>query len=107
MARSSASRTRASRPSGVFAAVPTFREQGYDAVLNNWRGAVGPKGMGAAEAAYWAAAFAAVAKSPVWRQEIEQAFAIVEVMGPQESAAFLARDHEDTRTVLGTLGLLQ
>lgn len=99
--------TAAARIGGVFADVPTFREQGYDAVLNNWRGVVGPKGMTAAEAAYWAGVFATVSKSAIWRQEIEQAFAVVEVMGPQESAAFLARDHEETRAVLGALGLLQ
>lgn len=95
------------RIGGAFAQVPTFKEQGWDAVLNNWRGVVGPKGMGQAEAAYWADVFAKVARSPIWRQEIEQAFAIVEVMGPAESAAFLRKDHEDTRAVLASLGLLQ
>jgi len=33
------------RLSGVLADVPTWREQGYDAVVSNWRGLWGPKGM--------------------------------------------------------------
>ena len=35
------------------AQIPTWREQGIDAVFGNWRGVVGPKGVSAAQLAYW------------------------------------------------------
>ena len=40
------------RLAGALADVPTWREQGYDAVVSQWRGVVGPKGMAEAQVAY-------------------------------------------------------
>ena len=47
----------AQRQGGEFAGVPTFREQGIDAVYYAWRGFLGPKGLTDAQTAFWDRAF--------------------------------------------------
>jgi putative tricarboxylic transport membrane protein len=59
------------RAAAKFAAVPTFREQGIDATYYAWRGFLGPKGLTAAQIAYWDQAFARVAQSDDWKKELE------------------------------------
>ena len=41
------------RLGGVLANVPTWKEQGVNAMVTNWRMVAGPKGMTAAQIAYW------------------------------------------------------
>jgi len=55
------------RQPGRALALPTFREQGIDAVYAAYRGIVGPGGLSAAQRAYWDAAFAKVVNSPEWK----------------------------------------
>jgi putative tricarboxylic transport membrane protein len=58
--------------SGPLADVPTWREQGIDAVVSNWRGIVGPKDMTAAQIAYWDDVFAKTIATAEWKQELER-----------------------------------
>jgi putative tricarboxylic transport membrane protein len=46
------------RIGGALADVPTWREQGVDAVFSNWRGIIGPKGMTPEQIQYWDDVFA-------------------------------------------------
>ena len=41
------------RMTGALAAVPTWKEQGADIVVSNWRAVIGPKAMSAAQIAWW------------------------------------------------------
>ncbi|MBI3938244.1 MAG: tripartite tricarboxylate transporter substrate binding protein, partial [Betaproteobacteria bacterium] len=43
------------RLAGALAGVPTWREQGAEVVVDNMRGVVGPKALGAAQVSYWEA----------------------------------------------------
>lgn len=52
--------------------VPTFREQGFDVVMDGWYVFVGPRGMSAPQIAFWDNAFARVAESPEWKKFGEQ-----------------------------------
>jgi tripartite-type tricarboxylate transporter receptor subunit TctC len=47
----------------VLAEVPTWREQGYDAVVSNWGSIFGPRGMTEPQIAYWEQAFARFVES--------------------------------------------
>ncbi len=60
------------RMSGPLADVPTWREQGIDAVVSNWRGIVGPKNMTAAQIAYWDDVFAKTVATAEWKEELER-----------------------------------
>ena len=46
------------RLGGVFAKVPTWKEQGIDVQITNWRVLAGPRGLTAAQVAYWDGALA-------------------------------------------------
>src|SRR6267154_2577747 len=52
------------RIGGVLADVPTWREQGVDAVFSNWRGVVAPKGMTPEQIQYWDDLFAKTMETP-------------------------------------------
>lgn len=45
------------RPGGIYATVPSWREQGLDVVFTNWRGIAGPGTMTPSQVGYWDALF--------------------------------------------------
>ncbi len=64
------------RQPGKAVALPTFREQGIDAVYAAYRGIIGPGGLSAAQRAYWDATFANVVNSIEWKNTtLEHAWA--------------------------------
>lgn len=58
------------RLTGIFASTPTWKEQGADAVVSNWRGLIGPPNMTAAQIAYWDNALKQFTQTDVWKQEL-------------------------------------
>jgi putative tricarboxylic transport membrane protein len=58
------------RLGGLFANVPTWKEQGADAVVSNWRGLIGPPGMTPAQTAYWDNALKQLAQTDAWKKEL-------------------------------------
>ncbi len=73
---------------GVLADVPTWREQGYDAVVSNWRIFIGPKGMTAAQITYWEEALRRMADSEEWKKELEASFWTSEYKGSIETRKY-------------------
>jgi putative tricarboxylic transport membrane protein len=93
------------RLGGVLADVPTWREQGYDAVVSNWRTIVGPRGMTAPQIAFWEEAMRRFTESAEWKKEVEANFWVSEYMNRAETMKFLERDHAALRSFLAELGL--
>lgn len=60
------------RVSGALAGVPTFREQGINAVFENWRGFIGPKDLKPEQIAYWEKAIQQATKSAEWQKALEK-----------------------------------
>ncbi len=60
------------RLGGLYANVPTWKEQGADVVVSNWRGLIGPPGMTAAQMAYWDSALKQLSQSEAWKQELDK-----------------------------------
>jgi len=89
----------------VLAEVPTWREQGYDAVVSNWRGMVGPKGMSPAQIAYWEQALLRFTESEEWKKELEKNFWQSEYMRGADMRKYLDRDNAEARAFLTELGL--
>ena len=56
------------RLGGVFSTVPTWKEQGVNAVSSSWRGLMGPRGMTPEQIAYWDRVFAALVKPTTGRK---------------------------------------
>lgn len=90
---------------GVLAEVPTWREQGYDAVVSNWRIFIGPKGMTAAQIAYWEEALRRMVESDEWKKELEANFWTSEFMRSVATRKYLERDNIQLRAFLVDLGL--
>jgi len=90
---------------GLLADVPTWREQGYDAVVSNWRGLWGPKGMTDAQIAYWEEAMRRMVESHEWKKELETNFWQSEYLRSGDARKYLDRDYVQARAFLADLGL--
>ena len=90
---------------GALAAVPTWKEQGVDAVVTNWRPVIGPKGLTSAQIAYWEGVFSKLIATDEWKREVERTGAVNHYMGNRELAAYFDAQYAEFRTILGEVGL--
>jgi len=90
---------------GILKDVPTWKEQGYDAVVSQWRILIGPKGMTQGQIAYWENVMRRMMEADDWKKELEENFWSSNYQTSAESRRFLARDHEDAKAFLTELGL--
>ena len=58
------------RLTGIFANTPTWKEQGANAIVSNWRGLIGPPGMTPAQTAYWDNALKQLTQTEAWKKEL-------------------------------------
>jgi putative tricarboxylic transport membrane protein len=93
------------RMGGVLAQVPTWAEQKVPAVNSNWRAFIGPKGMSAAQTAYWEDVIARLAKSEAWKKELEANFWEGRLVTGRPLGDFFAAEHKEHQEILGELGL--
>ncbi len=93
------------RLGGFYASIPTWKEQGVPAVFSNWRGIVGPRGMTAAQIAFWDDALGKVVRTPEWLKEVDENGWEPEYMNSAESRKFLERQNEELKGLLAELGL--
>lgn len=95
------------RLGGVLADVPTWREQGYDAVVSNWRTFLGPQKMTRAQVAYWEAAFKRLSESDEWRKELASNFWLNDFLPGAEARKQMDRDDAQLRVFLKELALVK
>jgi putative tricarboxylic transport membrane protein len=93
------------RQEGRMAAMPTLREHGIDAVYYAWRGFAGPKGLSAAQTAFWDQAFARVVQAEEWKKELEDNAWADGFMGAAETRKHLDAEYELLRKMLADLGV--
>ena len=93
------------RLGGAFANVPTWKEQGVDAVYANWRGVVGPKGLTAQQIAYWDGVFAKLVQMSEWRDELARLLQEPVYLNSRDTQRYLESQHQELRAVLVDLGL--
>jgi putative tricarboxylic transport membrane protein len=93
------------RQSGDSAALPTFREQGVDAVYAAYRGFLGPGGLTAAQRAFWDQSFSTIVQSAEWKQaEVRNAWGSG-YLDSTATARFLDVEFENLRKILAELGV--
>jgi putative tricarboxylic transport membrane protein len=92
---------------GVLADVPTWREQGLDVVFSNWRGIIGPRGMTAAQIAYWDAVFAKTVASAEWKQETERSGLGEHYLDSGRMRGFLDVEHDKLADIMKRISLAQ
>ena len=90
---------------GVMAAVPTWKEQGIDGDFSASQGAIGPKGLSAAQVAYWESAFQKLAQTDEWKQELASSHWDANFLTSRETAKYYAAQTAELREILTDLGL--
>lgn len=93
------------RRSATLPDVPTLKEQGFDVVQGNWTAIVGPKGLAAAQIAYWEELLERTANDPQWKQYLERDSVEWMFMKSQPTRDYLRRDYEAIRGLLVELGM--
>ena len=95
------------RAPGAAAELPTFREQGIDAVYAAFRGWQGPPGLTPAQRAFWDQTFSTIVQSDEWKEvELKNAWG----SGYLDSAAtrkHLDAEFESLRKTLAELGVIK
>ena len=89
---------------GAFANVPTWTELGYKGTWESWRGLIGPKGMSAAQVAYWEEVCMRVTANEQFRKFAESGDLEPRFMGTQEVRKWLAVQYEDMKLIMLSLG---
>jgi len=85
--------------------VPTFREQGYDVVMEGWTAFVGPKGLTPAQVAYWESVFEKTVQHEEWKTYLQRNAWDWGYKNAKETQAYLKNDYEQSKALLAELGL--
>mgnify|MGYP000659148326 CR=1 FL=1 len=93
------------RLGGIFANTPTWKEQGADAVVSNWRGFVGAPNLTPAQIAYWDGVFGKIAVSPEFKEQADKNQWEISYKNSAETAKFFASEYSDLKSVMDFLGL--
>jgi putative tricarboxylic transport membrane protein len=93
------------RLSGVFAQSPTWREQGANVVVSNWRGLIGPKGLSSEQVAFWDSALQKLNETEDWRKDLERNHWANEYMGGAATRKYMEAEYGGLRSFLTDLEL--
>jgi putative tricarboxylic transport membrane protein len=97
--------TAAARRPGID--VPTFKEQGVDLVLTNWRSVVAAPGISAEQKKVLADAIEKLVKSPAWQEILKQKGWDDAYLAGDAFADFLKKENVRVTEVLKSIGLVK
>jgi len=97
--------TSAERLPGFFSDIPTWREQGANSVVSNWRAVFGPKGMTPAQVAYWEDIFQRLIDTPDWKAEMVKVNGITRFMGAAPMKKYMDEEYPEVKALLVDLEL--
>jgi putative tricarboxylic transport membrane protein len=92
------------RLGGVFAVVPTWKEQGVNAVGSSWRGLMGPRGMTPEQVAYWDRVFSALVKTDDWKKDLQDNFWDEGYADSKAARKRLDEEYAEYKAILTELG---
>jgi putative tricarboxylic transport membrane protein len=90
---------------GTLAQIPTWKEQGINVVFGGWRAIIGPRGMTAAQTAYWEGVLRKVAETPEWKTDLARNFWSNDFATGEQFRKDLAQDYASMKSVLVEIGL--
>jgi putative tricarboxylic transport membrane protein len=88
-----------------FAGIPTWREQGVNTVVFNWRAMYGPKGMTAAQVAYWENIFQRLIVTPEWKAEMTLRGSVTQFNGAATMKKRMDEEYPEIKALLVDLEL--
>ena len=95
------------RLGGEFAHVPTWREQGVDAVISVWRMITAPPGLTPAQLAFWREALRKTTETPEWKRDLEVNYQSDEFLAGAELDRALDGLYAQLRPLLTELDLVK
>ena len=95
----------AQRLPGPYADVPTWREQGGNFTVFNWRALFGPKGMTPAHVAYWETVFQRFLETPEWAAEMVIRNGIPKFMNAAATRKYMEDEYPEVKAFLVDLEL--
>jgi putative tricarboxylic transport membrane protein len=95
----------AERLPGVFSVIPTWREQGANSVVSNWRALFGPRGMTPPQVAFWEDVFRHLVETPEWKAEMVKVNGITRFMGAAPMKKYMEEEYPEIRALLIDLEL--
>ncbi len=96
----------ADRLGGALAAVPTWREQGFDVVGVSSQGILAPKGIPPAALDYWVRALRTATRTPEWKEFVATNQLREHFVAGADAAGYLDRQYGAMTVALRDLGLL-
>jgi putative tricarboxylic transport membrane protein len=93
------------RLAGAQADIPTWKEQGFDAVEGNWRGIVGPQNLKPDELAYWNRRVGELVKTDDWAQVLKQYHWDADYADAAGSKRFLDARYQELQSTFANLHL--
>lgn len=97
----------ARRLQGEMSGVPTWREQGVDAVVSVWRMITASPGLSAAQLAFWQDALKKTTETPEWKRELQQNYQNDEFIAGAELTQTVEALHVQLRALLTELDLVK
>ena len=88
-----------------FADIPTWREQGINLVYGPWRGILAPKGLPAAQVAWWENTLRKVADTAEWKSDMDKIYAVDDFVTGAQLRKDMEKEYADTKAVLVELGM--
>ncbi|MEO8441874.1 MAG: tripartite tricarboxylate transporter substrate-binding protein [Betaproteobacteria bacterium] len=95
----------AQRMPGSLANIPTWKEQGANAVFDSWRGVVGAKDLTNAQVKFWDAAFTALSQSAEWRADAEKNYNVIHYLNSADTRRYWEEQYGELEAALTELGL--
>jgi putative tricarboxylic transport membrane protein len=93
------------RVGGALAAVPTMKEEGIDAVVDNFRLLIGAGGLTPAQTAYWDDIMAKVVHTEEWRKDLESHLWENTYLNSRDTRKYLDDQYRELRGALAEVGL--
>jgi putative tricarboxylic transport membrane protein len=88
-----------------FGSIPTWREQGANVVVFNWRAMYGPKGMTAPQVTYWENIFQRLTETPEWKAEMHLRGSISQFTNAAAMKKRMDEEYPDVKALLVDLEL--
>ena len=92
------------RLTGALAGVPTLREQGVDAVVDNFRLVMGPPGMAPPQVAYWEQVLMRLSMAEEWKSDLERNVWENAYRNARDTRRYLDLQYGELKSVLAELG---
>lgn len=93
------------RLTGPMADAPTWMELGINSAVDVWHGLVGPKGMPAAQIAWWDQVLARAVKDEAWQRELERTQSENVYKNSAETQKHWQAEYAEMKELFTTLGL--